>query len=215
MEHFPTIKKLHTDVLEEKYGPVHSEVIRHDKAVREVHIVDRAGISRTYAVTFFTFDKANAEIKAIDDEIRAGGLIGKVFREHGYEIRKNVIAVSVVDLPESVRTKMKVEETQAKMRLSEFYAKKEGAPPFIYGVVAEVYSPDFRPAEVNEVDRQQDNPTSAAFDRVDVSKQMIWDRLGSEAGFTDIREKRAEAEALAGPEEEGLKEAVRQYLSRG
>jgi hypothetical protein len=29
-DHFPTVNKLHTDVLEEKYGPIIADVLRHD-----------------------------------------------------------------------------------------------------------------------------------------------------------------------------------------
>lgn len=211
-EHFNLTKKLHTDVLEEKYGPVHSEVLRHDDEVREVHIEDEKGISRTYALTFFTFDRANQEISAIDAEIRSGGLIGKVFREHGYEIRKNVIRVFLAELSEPLREKMATEEEKAKVRLSEFYAKKEGAEPFIYGVVSEVYSPDFRPAEVNEVDREQDNPITSAMEREGISKEEIWERLGKGNDFGDLAEKMERANARAEDEENELVRKVKEYV---
>jgi len=125
-EHFNLNKKLHTDVLRERYGPMHSEVLRHDPEVREVHIEDNNDVSRTYALTFFTFDRGNEEIVKIDDEIKEGGLIGETFRKHGYEVRKNVISVFVMDLPLEIRNKMSVREDKAKVRVSEFYAKKEG-----------------------------------------------------------------------------------------
>ncbi|MFH1802380.1 MAG: hypothetical protein ABH864_02915 [archaeon] len=71
MEHFPLVDRLHTDVLEEKYGPIHSKVLVHDEKVRLSHLVDKKGISRTFAITFFQgpFDK---NIKRINEEIKKG-----------------------------------------------------------------------------------------------------------------------------------------------
>ncbi|MGC9610723.1 MAG: hypothetical protein ABSE68_00665 [Minisyncoccia bacterium] len=211
MEHFNLTKKLHTDVLEEKYGPIHSEVLRHDGEVREVNMVDGKGVSRTYALTFLTFDKNNPEITGIDLEIKNGGLIGKTFREHGYEVRKNVISVFLADLPESLKNKMQTAEDKAKTRLSEFYAKKDGEKPFIYGVVSEIYSPDFRPPEVNETDLAQDNPITSAMEKVGISKEMIWERLGT--NFDDVKDKFDEAKVLAESEESILVTKVKNHLA--
>jgi hypothetical protein len=209
---FNLTKKLHTDVLEEKYGTIHSEVLRHNNEVREVHMLDKDNISRTYAITFFTFDRNNEEIIKIDKEIKDGGLIGKTFREHGYEVRKNVISVFITELPDSLKQKMKTEEKKAKVRLSEFYAKKEGENPFIYGVVSEIYSPDFRPALVNETDISQDNPITEAMEKAGITKNEIWDRLGRNNDFSDIKERFEQAKSLAVGEETLLKDKVEAHI---
>jgi hypothetical protein len=97
MEHFPVKDRLHTDVLKDKYGPIHAVVLRHDNVrevkrggdrIREVKLVDETGVLRTYALTFLTYDKSNQEISTIDDEIRLGGLIGQTFRNHNYVVKK-------------------------------------------------------------------------------------------------------------------------------
>jgi hypothetical protein len=212
MEHFPLMKRLHTDVLEDKYGSVHPEVIRHNDKVREIHMADSKGISRTYAITFFTFDRQNKEILAIDDQIKHGGLIGKTFRDYGYEVRKNVISVFVTELPEKLREKMETLDEKAKVRLAEFYAKKEGEEPFIYGIVSEIYSPDFRPAEINEVDQKQDNPNTEALEKAGISKSEIWDRLGKENDWSDVKDKFDLAKSLAEGEENKLIKQVEDYI---
>jgi len=214
MEHFPLIKKLHTDVLEEKYGPIHTEVLRHDDEIREAHLSDEKGVSRTYALTFLTFDHKNKEIAEINEEIRAGGAIGKTFREHGYEVRKNVIRVYVIDLPEQLKKKFDVTEGQAKARLSEFYAEKNGEPPIIYGIVTEIYSPDFRPAEVNEADLTQDNPTTNALEKVGISKEEIWKRIGEGNDWSDKKDLIVKANELAETEEQNLQSRVDRYLAK-
>jgi len=214
MEQFNLVKKLHTDVLEEKYGPIHSEVLLHNNEVREMHMLDENNISRTYAVTFFTFDRNNEEILKIDNEIKNGGLIGKTFRKYGYEVRKNVVSVFITELPDSLKEKMKIVEKEAKVRISEFYAKKQGEQPFIYGVVSEIYSPNFRPASINESDILQDNPLTESMEEVGITKNEIWDRLGGNNDFSDLKEKFNKAKILAVEREDLLKNKVEKYISR-
>jgi hypothetical protein len=212
MENFNLTKKLHTDVLEQNYGPIHAEVIKHDDQIREVHMLDKDDISRTYALTFFTFDKNNKEVSEINEKIKNGGLIGKTFREYGYEVRKNVISVFTAELSDLLKEKMKTEEAEAKVRLSEFYAKKENEEPFIYGIVSEIYSPDFRPALVTKDDELQDNPITVAMEKAGITKSEIWDRLGSDNDFSDLKEKFEQAKGLAVEEENLLKDKVKEYI---
>ena len=214
MEHFPLIRKLHTDVLEEKYGPIHVEVLRHDGEIREAHLEDENGISRTYALTFLTFDHKNNELVEINNKIQAGGAIGKTFREYGYEVRKNVIKVYVVTLPKSIRDKFTVTGEKAKARLSEFYAAKKDGEPVIYGIVTEIYSPDFRPAEVNEIDLAQDNPTTNALERVGITKREIWDKIGRGNDWSDKLELVKKANELSVAEEINLQNRVARYLDK-
>jgi len=206
------IDRLHTDVLEEKYGKVHAEILRHDDQIREIHICDQEGISRTYALTFLTFDSKDEEVTKINEEIKNGELIGQAFKKYGYSIRKNVVTVYTLNLPEWLKNEFRVVDDKAKARLSEFYAKKEGKEPFIYGVVTEIYSPDFRPAEVNDIDVQQDNPTTNALEKVGFTKENIWDRLGSGNEWLDEKDKFAKAQELASTEELNLEDRVRRFL---
>jgi hypothetical protein len=78
-EHFPIVNRLHTDVLQDKYGTIIADVLRHDNVmetkkgterIREARLVDKDNVLRTYALTFLTYDKNNKEIVTIDDEIR-------------------------------------------------------------------------------------------------------------------------------------------------
>lgn len=212
MEHFPIEKKLHTDVLIDKYGPVHAEVVRHDSAIREVHIIDQAGISRTYALTFFSFDRNDLELVEIDNEIQGGGLIGETFRIHGYEIRKNVIDVSSIEIPRWLQEKFGTSERFAKARLSEFYADKGDKPPVIYGTVVEVYTPDFRPAVVNEVDMEQVQPSTEMFEAAGISKQEVWDRLGEGKQWDDLGERYVQAKEKSLPHVFSLRERISEYM---
>lgn len=193
MEHFNIIKKLHTDVLESKYGPIHSEILKHDDFMREVFLSDENNIARTYALTIFQYDKNNIEIKTIDNLIKNGGLIGKTFKDNGFEVRKNVTSVFTINNPQWLKDSFSDNGEKSKARLSEFYAKKEGNEPIVYGTVLEVYSPNFRSPDINETDLAQINPTSAVLEQAGYSKSEIYNFLGEGKIFdaSDIRYKRA------------------------
>lgn len=193
MEHFHLTKKLHTDVLEDKYGPIHSEVLNHDMFLREAFLTDNNGVARTYALSFFEQDLFDPKIQTIDNEIKNGGLIGKTFREHGFEVRKNVTDVFVVDLPSIVKNRFQSDEPKAKARLSEFYAKQKDGQPLIYATVMEVYTPDFRPADINEIDREQVHPTTIVLEHAGFTRQEIWDHLEEGKNFDQEDERYAQA----------------------
>jgi hypothetical protein len=49
-----------------------------------------------------------------------------------------------MDIPNRMQEDFKVDKTKAKARLTEFYAKDDTHTPVIYGIVLEIYSPDFK-----------------------------------------------------------------------
>lgn len=204
IEHFPTKDRLHSDILEEKYGPIHSEVLRHDDTraediqgtipMREVHLCDKEGISRTYALTFLTYNKLNDELYEIDSKIRSGGMIGKVFREYGFAIRKNVIDVFTISLTPELKERFKTDENYAKARVSEFFARRGDEEPLVYGLVLEVYTPDFRKPIINEVDIAQINPSTDVMERHSITKEDIWNRLDRASETDEWEDRKGEYE---------------------
>jgi len=214
MQHFPLINKLHTDVLQEKYGPISSIVLKHNKQIRAAHLVDKKGISRTFALTFFP-KIMDSHIKKIDKEISLGNPIGSTFREHGYIIRKNVIDVFVIEIPKWLQDSFMTKEKYAKGRLSEFYAKKNEDKPIIYGIVIEIYSPDFRAPEVNHFDILQINPSTEIFKKLHITKNEIWNRIGKDNNWDDIGEKYNIAKKLTFPLIFKLKKEILNILKKG
>lgn len=192
MQHFPLTEKLHTDVLEEKYGPISSRVLKHTDSIREALLVDSNGVARTYAITFFN-GGFSGEVAAIHAEIKAGKPIGKAFRERGYIVRKNVLDVFIISIPAWLKKEFKVSSSKAKARLSEFYAKKAGESPIIYGIVTEIYTPDFRKAVVNRVDSAQVSPMTEYLENEGISKESIWMRIGNDNNYDDTRKKFSKA----------------------
>jgi hypothetical protein len=148
-------QKLHTEVLEEKYGKISLQVLHDDDETREVLLTDPHNIARTYALTVRSNNwRNNVEICAVNDAIRAGEPIGQAFKTRGYTISKHALAVYTIALPEWLRHAFMMDEYFAKARITEFVVRKQSSI-FQYGFVTEVYSPDFRNALVNAQDRTQ------------------------------------------------------------
>jgi hypothetical protein len=215
LEHFPLIERLHTDVLEDKYGPITAKVIRHDNEIREVHLIDEGGVSRTYALTFFTHDNQSIEeITQINEQIKSGSAIGKAFKEHGYSIRKNVIDVYTIHLSKELKSEFQHDSDFAKARLSEFYAKKENGEPIIYGTVVEIYSPDFRGPVINPTDISQINPSTAAFEQAGINKEQVWDHLGQSNTWDDMTQEYEQAKEKSLPLVKRFKHKIEQYIEK-
>lgn len=173
--HYYLGEKLHTEVLEEKYGKISLQLLHDDNEVREVLLTDKLNIARTYALTIRTNAWINnKEIVSVNDAIKAGEPIGKAFKTRGYTILKNVLAVYPVRLPHWLQHAFMVEDHFAKTRITEFLVRKSGTT-VQYGFVAEVYSPDFRKPVINIHDEAQVALTlnSQQHARVDELKQRV------------------------------------------
>lgn len=227
-DHFPITNKLHTDVLQDKYWPIIACVLRHDNVtelktgserIREARLVDKENILRTYALTFLTYDKNNQEIVAIDEEIRLWWLIGATFRNHWYTIKKNVIDVFIMDIPDWMKTDFNVAWNQAKARLTEFYAKSSTTNPVIYWIVLEVYSPDFKNPEdgINEIDIKQINPTTGTLQDswipIDEIRERL-DRASESNEWNDLKERYEQAQKLSKKVVESLHEKINKYINK-
>lgn len=174
---YSQVDKLHTEVLKKRYGKIHAVVYRHNSRLRISGLLDEKGVSRTHALVLFPSWTDAKKFKKIDSKIRKGGLLGETFKSEEYEIRKNVIDVLIVKLPAWLKERFKSKEGKAKVRISEFYVKKKKQKALIYGIVIEIYSPDFRPAVVRRIDRLSINPTTKSLNRAGINKEQIWKNI--------------------------------------
>lgn len=148
-------QKLHTEMLEEKYGKISLQLLHDDDELREILLTDQQDIARTYAMTIrCNAWRKNREISAVHEAIRAGEPIGQAFKTRAYDIQKRALAVYTVRIPEWLRNAFMVEEIFGKTRITEFLVTKAGVT-FQYGYVAEVYSPDFRKPSISLQDMEQ------------------------------------------------------------
>ena len=188
MQHFPLFEKLHTDILEERYGSIHAKVLRHDSKIRKSLLTDSKDIARTYALTFLQ-DWHNKEVSNINEQIKNGEAIGVAFREKGYSIRKNVLDVFIIRLPKWLKDEFYAKEGYAKARISEFYAQKKNGQPIIYGIVTEIYTPDFRKPLIRIADKEQISALTECLEKKGFSKNEIWRRIGDENNYEDCQDK--------------------------
>jgi hypothetical protein len=212
-KHFPIKRLLHTDILEQKYGSIKAKVLKHDSRVREAHLVDGKGISRTYALTFFPKRGVPSSLRVIDTAIRGGKPIGKTFREYGYEVRKNVIDVIVLPVPNWLQREFQMPQGLAKARLSEFVAKRNGESPLVYGTVLEVYNPDFRVGEINEADLKQINAPLESLKKQGVDGNELWRIIGTENIWGAKRKKLDAAKAKSTKELGNLRKKIERRMN--
>lgn len=166
--------RLHTEVLQDVYGPISVQVLNDDNLTREILLTDQQNIARTYALTIKNTEWAwNKEMQSVNAAIRAGEAIGKAFKANGFSICKNIIDVYVVNLPEWLQNTFAHNSEMAKARISEFLVKKNQLI-FNYGLITEIYSPDFRNAAINVQDIAQINLPSGVLYDMGLTKQQVW-----------------------------------------
>lgn len=175
--HYFLDERLHTEVLEEKYGKISLQLLHDDDELREVLLTDQQDIARTYAMTIRTNAwRNNPEICEVNDAIRAGESIGKAFKSRGFSVRKKVLAVYPLELPEWLQHAFMSSVYFAKTRITEFIVEKRGQF-FQYGFVTEVYSPDFRKPVISIYDKAQIDCPPQRITQVKALKQKVNDML--------------------------------------
>jgi hypothetical protein len=92
-------KKLHTYILENKFGQIDGKIIKQDKNIRIIHLQDKKGISRTLGVVRF-LNTDNKILEVAHGKILAGELLGKTLQEFNINFRKEFIGSLKVKLPE-------------------------------------------------------------------------------------------------------------------
>jgi len=138
---------LHTSGLRDKYGDVSAEVHQHNQERRVIDIIDKQKISRTHAITWFPqIDPEQDILSKARAEIKAGALIGETIKKHGFKIKKPELAKGVIEIPSWLSQKFDVPEKKAQYSIYQFIAYSNGTAT-LYGVVCEIYSPDYLPLD--------------------------------------------------------------------
>ncbi len=212
--HFAVVERLHTDNLEDRYGPIFAKRLQHTTQLRQAHLQDGKGVSRTFAITFFPPRFATTEIRRINQQIKRGAPIGKAFRTHGYNIRKNVLRVEIMQAPSWLAAAFHEPVGKVKARISEFVARKGNEKPLVYGTVVEIYPRDFRPPSINAVDRSQVNPPVEALQKEGFSMEEIWTRIGAENHWGDVKSRFASAKRKSKEQVQEISKRVATVLAQ-
>jgi hypothetical protein len=209
------IDGLLSDALGERYGPVWAKVLRHDDREREALLVDSRGVTRTFSLTALSRPMPGP-LGEVNRAIRSGQLIGEAFRNRGFAIRKNVLDVFVVEIPPWLRSSFKVKGRYAWSRIFEFHARKETSPPYLYGTLCEVFTPDFRSPLVKPGDLARVGAATRELLARGLSRENTWLQIGRFNGWSAVRDRFAEARIATLPRLFAFRRRVEEVLaSRG
>ena len=186
--------RIFTDSLETQYWPIHAQVLSHNDeddnlpfSLREVDLIDKTETSRTRAITFLHNQECNRalnpDIALIEEAIKNGGSMGKVFRnDFGYAVRRSVVDVFQIDLPGRLHDVFKVHDDEARAKVSEFHARKEQDHIF-YGTLIEIISPDYRPTSmpIESIHNGLFNPFLASWVLSGATVDQLWEYLDQNA----------------------------------
>lgn len=136
------ITQLHTDILRQLYSDVTVRIKSQTGDVRKVHLVDKLGISRTYAVTHFYPQNWTSDVKHIAEVIKRGEGIGEAFRRRGYDILKTPLCTMQVGLSSHLQQSFAASRASGVLHQYNFVVSKAGSPPLCFATITEIYPPD-------------------------------------------------------------------------
>jgi len=100
------VNKLHTDLLENLFGPIRLRILKQENELRIVHLYDLEEISRTLGIVRFrNYDTPT--IKEAHHRIVGGELLGKTLMESNIPCQKAYVSTIKVQLPEWLKKEFK------------------------------------------------------------------------------------------------------------
>ncbi len=136
------VKKLHTALLEELFGPIFLRILQQDHTLRIVHLMDKERISRTLGIVRFR-NTEHPLIAAAHGRITAGELLGKTLVDGGIPYTKDLMFQCGVCLPEWVKRDFKTDQNHSVANYSQI-SIRNGAPgqSFLYAEIFEIIPPE-------------------------------------------------------------------------
>lgn len=139
---------LNSERIERQFGSYGIEVVSTRAGIRRSNLfstVENGRICRTYAVVKFV-DAATVDIDEEHAKIQAGGSIGAVFKEHGWEIVKETLfigEIAIDDTNSEITQLMQLQsEQQLAMHIYQLMLRK-GDLLVDYATVVESHHPDY------------------------------------------------------------------------
>ncbi len=136
------VKKLHTALLEEIFGPIRLHILKQENELRMIHLFDRDKVSRTLAVVRFRNTQHPLIVKA-HGLIVSGELLGKTLVDGGIPYTKDLMFQCSVCLPEWVKRDFNTEQSHSVANYSQI-SIRNGAPgkSFLYAEIFEIIPPE-------------------------------------------------------------------------
>lgn len=168
---------LHSDRLRTKFGPLTVRLEKQNASLRHAHLVDASGRSRTFAITLFGQGAKKMAIRLPHLAVYRGGLLGESFRRHGFDVRRNVIAVHKVVLNDRLMRAFGSRGKTGELRISEILVRRGNGKPFWYATIAEIVPPVVARNE-KKITIPAQTRTIQSLQKTGMGLQEIWDRLG-------------------------------------
>ena len=168
-------KKLHTYILENKFGQIDGKIIKQDKNIRIIHLQDKKGISRTLGIVRF-LNTDNKILEVAHGKIIAGELLGKTLQEFKINFRKEFIGSLKVKLPEWLKKDFNNQHDIGLAFFSKIFVSDDSIleGKFLYSELIEIIPQDLEPLFNDETESL-----------LQIDNNLIL--LLNEAGLTDIK----------------------------
>lgn len=133
------IKNLHTQALEQLFGPISLHILKQNESIRIVELRDKHKLNRTFAIVKFLNIKGKVLIEA-HDKIVKGELLGKTLCDYKIDFDREFIGSVKVKLPEWLKNDFKTNEDEGYGFISNIWVNDDSVEPnrFVFSKIIEV-----------------------------------------------------------------------------
>lgn len=138
-------KNLHTDALEELFGPITLHILKQNQTIRIVELKDNDKLCRTFALVRFLNVKGKI-LKEAYDIIVNGGLLGKTLCDFNIDFDREFIGSIQVKLPNWLKIDFKTNEDFGFGFISNIRVKDHTVEEdrFVFSEIIEIIPPELK-----------------------------------------------------------------------
>ena len=132
-------KSLHTNRLEQLFGPISLHILKQDVPIRIVELKDSNGLCRTLAIVRF-LDVHGKVLNEAYKAILGGELLGKTLVDYDIDFAREYVGSMPVKLPDWLKKDFKSLEDEGMAFVSNIWVKDEAALPskFVFTEIIEI-----------------------------------------------------------------------------
>jgi len=139
------IKNLHTNALEQLFGPITLHILKQNESIRIVELKDKDKLCRTFAIVRFINIKGK-KLKEAHEKIVNGELLGKTLCDFKIDFEREFIGSVQVKLPDWLKVHFKTSEDFGYGFISHIWVKDDSVVPdrFIFSEIIEIIPPELK-----------------------------------------------------------------------
>jgi hypothetical protein len=138
-------KNLHTDSLEQLFGPISLHILKQNKTIRIVELKDKDKLCRTFAIVKF-LNINGKTLKEAHDKIFKGELLGKTLCDFKINFDREFIGSVQVKLPDWLKDHFKTTEDISFGFISNIWVNDDSVEPdrFVFSKIIEIIPPELK-----------------------------------------------------------------------